>query len=173
MRYITLDQVLALSRCNDYPEARVRELFGTRRRVTVRTIATAPIPAENRLWLLIQCADARTQRLFACDCADRALARIASPDPRSIEAVRVARLYADGQATDAELAAARAAGAAWDAAGAAARAAGAAWDAAGAAARDAAGAAAGAAAWDARAAAWAAAWAAEIEWQVGHMASMM
>ena len=151
MRYITLDQVLALSRCSDYPEARVRELFGARRRVTVRTIATAPIPAADRLWLLIRCTDARTQRLFACDCAERALARIASPDPRSIEAVRVARLYADGQATDAEL------GAAWDAV----------W-----AARDAAG-AAGAAAWDAAWAARDAAWAAEIEWQVGRMASMM
>ena len=143
MRYITLDQVLALSRCDGYPESRVRELFGARTRVTLRTVATAPIPAADRLWLLIQCADARTQRIFACNCADRALALIASPDPRSIEAVRVASLYADGQATDAELAAARAAWAAWDAV------------------------------WAARDAAGAAAWDAEIEWQVGHIASMM
>ena len=146
MKYITLDQVLALPRCSSYPDDRVRELFGTRKRVTVRTIATAPIPVADRIWLLVRLMDARTQRIFACDCADRALARIASPDPRSIEAVRVARLYADGKATNAELAAA------WDAAGAAA------------------GAAAWAAAWDA---AWAAAWAAETEWQIARLAEMM
>ena len=172
MKYITIDQVLALPRCGDYPESRVRELFGTRKRVTVRTIAAAPIPAADRLWVLIRCADARTQRLFACDCAERALSRIASPDPRSIEAVRVARLYADSKATAVELAAAWAAAwAAWDAARYAA------WDAARAAAR----AAARDAAWAARDAAWAAAeaaaraatGAAEIEWQIAHLTEMM
>ena len=57
-------------------------------------------------------------------------------DPRSLKALDVAERYANGEATDKELAAAR--DAAWAAAGAAA---GAAWAAAGAAARDAAGAA--------------------------------
>jgi hypothetical protein len=89
----------------------------------------------------------RTARLFACDCAQWALSLVEKPDPRSVEAVRVARLFADGEATPEELAAAGAA------AGAAAR--DAAWDAAWAAARAAAGAAAGSAA---RAAARAAAW---------------
>ena len=121
MKYATLTQILALPRCGGYPDSRVRELFGARNRVTVHTIAAAPIPAEDRLWVLIRLMDERTQRLFACDCADRALARIASPDPRSIEAVRVARLYADGKATAEELDAAR--DAAWAAAWAAARAA--------------------------------------------------
>jgi hypothetical protein len=79
----------------------------------------------------------QSARHFACDCADDALRLVANPDPRSVEAVRVARAFADGLATGQELAAA------WDAARAAAR--DAAWDAARAA---------------ARAAAWAAAWAA-------------
>ena len=72
----------------------------------------------------------RTARLFACDCAEKALELINKPDRRSIEAVRVARLYAIGEATDDELAAAW--DAAWDAARAAAwdAARGAAWDAA-------------------------------------------
>jgi hypothetical protein len=113
--------------------------------------------------------DARAARLFACDCAERALVvweRHGIPgDTRPRDAIAVARRYADGQATQEELAAAR--DAAWDAARAATR--DAAWDAAwaadgaadGAAAWDAARAAAGAAAWDADvAAAWAAAWAA-------------
>ena len=101
---------------------------------------------------------AREWRLFAVWCARRALALIPSPDPRSIAACDVAERHARGEASDADLAAARAA--AWDAARAAARAAAwaAAWDAAWAAAWD----AAWAAAWDAaRAAAWDAARAAQ------------
>jgi hypothetical protein len=63
-------------------------------------------------------------RLFACDCADRALdmwAKNATVDPRSRAAVDVARRYAVGDATNEEQEAALAA--AWDAAWDAARAA--------------------------------------------------
>ena len=90
-------------------------------------------------------------RLFAVRCARRV--QHLMPDPRSIAALDVAERYANGKATNAELAEARAA--AKDAARAAARAAakgaakGAAWGAA----RDAAKAAAGAAGWAAERAA--------------------
>jgi len=94
----------------------------------------------------------RTARLFACDCAEHVLHIYESQvpgDARPRRAIEVARLYADGRATNNEIAAARAA--AWDAAWSAAR------DAARAAAR--AGAQAGA--WSAaRDAAWDAAWSA-------------
>ncbi len=103
----------------------------------------------------------RDLRLFAVSCARRVQHLMG--DPPSVAAIDVAERFANGVATEAELAAARAAAwdsalaaardAAWDAAWAAARAAArdAAWDAAWAAARD--------AAWDAaRDAAWAAAW---------------
>ena len=104
----------------------------------------------------------REARLFACDCAERALDRLAergvAVDARSRSAVAVSRQYAEGVATVDELSAAWAA--AWAAAGDAARAAAwaAAGDAAGAAARAAARAAAGDAAGDA-------AWDAERQWQ--------
>jgi len=104
-----------------------------------------------RLLFRVEAWNARTARLFACDCADQALAVLGADrvDQYSVEAIRVARLFAVGQATREELAAAR------DAARAAAR------DAARASARDAARDAAWAAAWAAaRAAAWDAAWAA-------------
>lgn len=75
----------------------------------------------------------RTARLFACDCAERALKKYTkNPDTRSVEVIKVARAFADGKASLFELAAARAAGdaardaaraAAWDAAWEAARAA--------------------------------------------------
>ena len=54
--------------------------------------------------------DQRIARLFACDCATRALRRERragrEPDKRSWEAIRVARLYAEGKATNQELIAA-------------------------------------------------------------------
>ena len=115
---------------------------------------------EDALW----CCRAEPQyakqwRLFAVWCARRVQHLMS--DPRSVAALDVAERYANGEATNDDLAAARAAAraAAWDAAGAAA------WAAAGAAAWDAAWDAAWAAALDAaRAAAWdvagAAAWAA-------------
>ena len=91
------------------------------------------------LWM----ADADSAlRHFACDCAEDACRVAKLTDERSINAIRVARLYADGKATSDELVAARAA--VW----VAARAAG--WVAARAAARDAAWFAAGAAAGDAQ-----------------------
>ena len=78
-----------------------------------------------------------TARLIACDFAEKVV-HLCGDDPRPAEAIRVARLFAYGQATQEELAAAR--DAAWDAARVAAR--DAAWDAAWVAARDAARAAA-------------------------------
>jgi len=69
-------------------------------------------------------------RLMACDFAEAVLHLVPAGETRPAEAIRVARLFAAGQASREDMAAARAAAraAAWDAAGAAARAA--AWDAA-------------------------------------------
>ena len=106
--------------------------------------------AEWLLWIankIGQRPDDRTLRLFAVWCArntplsDGRVTGDLITDPRSLAALEVAERYAEGRATDEELAAA------WAAA----------WAAAGDAAGDAAGAAAGAAAGDA---AWAAGWAA-------------
>jgi hypothetical protein len=136
---------------------------------------------EWRIWIATRpgVLTDRELRLFAVHCA-RSVQHLMT-DPRSIAAIDVAERHANGQATDKELAAARAAAldAAWDAVWAAAEAA--AWAAARAAtraaardaARDAARAAAEAAAWAAawaaaeaatRDAAEAAAWAAQSAW---------
>ena len=58
-------------------------------------------------------------REWGCDCAERALKKAGVIDERSWNAIKTARLYNRGKATEGDLAAARAA--AWDAARAAAR----------------------------------------------------
>ena len=119
----------------------------------------------------------REARLFACDCAERALdlwVKSGTVDPRSRAAVDVARRFANGEATVDERDTAKAAAiaavraAAWNTARAEA------WDAARTSARTTAEAAAWNAAWDAartsaEAAAWNAAWNAERQWQIGRL----
>ena len=99
------------------------------------------VARQARLIRRIEAWNEKSARLFAVWCARNALALVDDPDPRSVNAVDVAEKFANGEATEEELAAAR--DAARDAARAAAWAAArdAAWDAAWAAARD--------AAWDA------------------------
>ena len=123
--------------CPDHPP-----IDGDHKHVTCRLRIVRPVPN----W------DDRTRRLFAADCAESALLgeRVCGrePDPRSWEAVSMARRYANGEISDAVLESARASACA------------AAWASAEAAAEAATRAAAWAAAWaSAEAAAWDAAWA--------------
>ena len=172
---ITTKKILSWNPCNE-----ARPFIPKGWKGTVLDILAYPVPKDGYLrydwiiWLVTnekcypnQSIANRILRLLACDCAERALKKCGdNPDPRSINAVKVARRFANGNATEEELAAARAAAgyAAGYAAGAAARAAAraAAGAAAGAAARAAARDAAGAAAWDAAGAARAA----ENKWQL-------
>ena len=108
---------------------------------------------------LVEClgvTDASNLRLFACDVAEDTVSRIEFFDPRSGDAITVARRFALGEATVDEL----------DAAWAAAR--DAVWAAAWAAAWDAARYAARSAAWDAT---WYAAWALYSNWLVVRLES--
>ena len=178
---------------SETPELCERGMHGSIRPLDALQYAPGPIVCRVRLWgdvvqdgdklvarhrEVIAMADAtRTLHEFAIWCAERALALIPTPNPRSLNALRVKRAWLDGKATDAELTVARAAAraVAWDAAWAARAAArAAAWDAVWDAARDAARAAAWDAAWAARdaaarAAAWDAAWAAQND----HLAAML
>ena len=74
---------------------------------------TKGVYREVRLVRRVDTLNDRTLRLFAADCAERPLARAGEPDVRSVEAVRVARLFARGEAGREEMAAA------WSAAGSA------------------------------------------------------
>jgi hypothetical protein len=151
MKTFTIDDIRTLGPCYDPARYLPKDWSGT----ALDILAVEDCPAEDRLWVVLhdEWIPSRTMRLFAVQCARQALALVGNPDQRSVAACDVAERYADGLATDEELAAAWAAAsdAAWVAASDAA------WVAASAAAWDAAWVAASAAAWDA---AWDAAWAA-------------
>jgi len=167
MKFVTVDQVMAWNPCGcngphdgkNYTRQRVQKLAAGRDTITPHDIAAAEIPIADKLWAIVRLEFYSDQQLhlLACDFAEHVVHLADSPASQA--AIDTKRAWLRGEATDEELAAARAAAwaAAWDAAGAAARdaAGAAAWAAAGAAARDA-----------ARAAARAAAGAAEIEWQL-------
>lgn len=160
------------------------ELYEAERRGEMVEADGAVVVREARLLRRFEGWNKRTARLFACDCAERVLPifeRGSCYDMRPRKAIAVARRYANGEASDTELAAVRAAAgdaaceAVCAAAHAAARAASeaarddvwdAVWAASGAAARAAAKDAARAAAWDAVCDA---AWDAEQDWQYSRL----
>ena len=146
MKTITITDIRSWKPCYDLSKHLPEDWQGT----VLDILKMDTIPAQDRFWVVLreELIDAKTLRLFAVWCARQVQHLIT--DPRSIAAIDTAEKYANGQATNEELATAR--DAAWDAACATAG------DAAGYAARDAAWDAAWYAAWDAaRAAAHAAA----------------
>lgn len=66
--------------------------------------AALDIPAEDRLWVLLreELIPARALRLLACGWAESACRKTGWDDQRSLEAIAVARRFADGEATEDE-----------------------------------------------------------------------
>ena len=104
---ITIDQVFEWEPCDDYTEDRMAEL-APEGFLTPIEVLNLPIPPEDRLWVLLrkEILGERALRLFACDCAERALPVFENGypnDTRPREAIAVARTYAVGEATRVEL----------------------------------------------------------------------
>jgi hypothetical protein len=96
-----------------YTNARIATLVPAKG-LTPLEIAALDIPATDRLWVLLreEIIPARELRLLVCDWAEAACAAAGWNDQRSLEAIAVARRFACGEATGAELAAAWSAAAA-------------------------------------------------------------
>jgi hypothetical protein len=79
--------------------------------LTPLEVASLAIPAEDRLRVLLRedIIPARELRLLACGWAESACRKSGWADARSLEAIAVARRFAVGEASEAELAAARSA----------------------------------------------------------------
>ena len=103
----TINDIRALRPCYDPSRYLPEDWQGT----ALDVLNIEACPAEDRLWVVLRegWIDERTLRLFAVWCARQALALVKNPDPRSVTACGVAERYANGEATAAELAAARAA----------------------------------------------------------------
>jgi hypothetical protein len=67
------------------------------------------VPAGDKLWVVLreELISSADLRLFAADCAERALSRVESPGKASIAAVAAARRFARGEVSSADLSAAR------------------------------------------------------------------
>ena len=122
---ITIADIRELEPCYDPDKYLSEDWQGT----LTDILGVKECPPGDRIWVVTQLLDDKTNRLFAVWCARQALALVDNPDPRSIAACDVAERFAYGEATREELLAAR--DAAWDAAWVAA------WDAAWVAARNA------------------------------------
>jgi hypothetical protein len=105
---INIDTVMSWDPC--YEQERIKELFAGRDFLSVEDILALDIPPEEKFWALARThfTTDRVLRLTACRCAERALSTAKDPDPRSIHAVEVAKRYAEGAATELELASAAA-----------------------------------------------------------------
>ena len=93
-----------------YNDAEIAELV-PEDGLTPLEVAALDIPAGDRLWALLreEVIPARELRLLACDWAESACLKTGWNDERSLAAIAVARRFACGDATAAELAAAAAA----------------------------------------------------------------
>ena len=120
MKTYTIDDIRNLDPEPCYDPTRYLEESWTGTLVDILRVTDCP--AEDRIWVVAGFLDDRTNRLFAVWCARNALSLIDNPDPRSIAACDIAERYANGVATNYELAAAGDAAryaswaAAWDAA---------------------------------------------------------
>ena len=155
MKTVTVEQFLTFNPC--YGEERIRriaERAGKTEFTALDILAIPKIPNTDRLWAVLreELIDAPILHEFACRCAERALAMVDNPDPRSVAAIAAKRAWLRGEITNDEL------DTAWAAASAA---------------RDTAWAAASAARDAASAAAWAAARDAENKWQVAEIKRML
>ncbi|MGL4808570.1 MAG: hypothetical protein ACRC4O_07485 [Giesbergeria sp.] len=109
---ITSESLRAAEAC--WTDERIAEMVppeGVTARQLVDGYAAAGVSEEDAHWVLCYAAGAsdRALREHACWCARQALALVESPDPRSVAAVEVAERFARGEATNDELADARAA----------------------------------------------------------------
>jgi hypothetical protein len=109
---LTVDSILALNPCDDWPRERIEEVFGKRYDATFADLlADNRVPFADALWLfcavLSRDGNNRLLRWFACWCAWQVSHLM--KDDRSVNAVRVAQRFARGQATHEERAAAGAA----------------------------------------------------------------
>lgn len=106
MKTVTYEQFLTFKPCWLYDKNTEKQLqeIGSRKAewTAIDVLNLQEVSENNRLWAVLreEFIDAKILHEFACRCAERALSRIANPDPRSIKAIAVKRKWIAGKATD-------------------------------------------------------------------------
>ena len=103
MQTITCDAIRKHNPCYDPATKLPADYSGT----VVDFLKQEQVPTHDRIWVARFFVTDKTNRLFAVWCARRALALQKEVDPRSTAACDVAERFANGEATEAELRAAR------------------------------------------------------------------
>lgn len=114
MKSLSVEEIQKLGPCwleTAEGRKRFRRIGSRKERWSALDVLDLPkedVSSEDKLWLVLreEFLNARTLHLFACEAAEQALERTENPDLRSIEAIRMKRLWLDGKATNDELAAA-------------------------------------------------------------------
>jgi len=102
MKTMTVEDIMKHEPC--YTRERIIELWAGRESLSFSDVAKLDIPGVDKVWAGVYCyMDDRQRRLFAVQCARRALSRVESPDPRSVAACDVAERFANGEASIEEL----------------------------------------------------------------------
>ena len=118
MKTMTVEDIMKHNPC--YKRDRIIELWAGRESLSFSDVAKLDIPGVDKVWAGVHFyMDDRQHRLFAVRCARRALSRILDPNPRGVAACDVAERFANGEASEEELTAARSV--AWSVAESAAR----------------------------------------------------
>ena len=120
MKTVTLEQFIKFKPCwlkEEGGEERLREIGSCKKEWTaLDVLALDEVSAEDRLWAVLHedFLSEKTMHEFALLCAERALITAKVTDERCWDAIKVKRAWVRGEASDAELVAARVA--AWVAA---------------------------------------------------------
>jgi hypothetical protein len=70
---ITVDQIMSLDPCPDYPRKVVTRLWAGRVSLSLSEILDLDIPASDRVWAVSQLLPKRQRMLFSADCAESVL----------------------------------------------------------------------------------------------------
>jgi hypothetical protein len=116
MKTATVNDIMGRQPCSDYTRERVTALWDGREALSALDILGLEIPVDDRFWAIFHNLffTDKELRLMACDFAESTLHLYTGDSPAPAEAIRVSRLYANGEASSEDLDAAR--DAAWDAA---------------------------------------------------------
>jgi hypothetical protein len=95
MEKITVDRIMDLKPCWEYPRERVEALWDGRDAVSCADILDFNIPAEDRVWAVVRLIPLRTAQEFAISCAE-AVVHL-TDDPRPQAAIDAAKAYLKGE----------------------------------------------------------------------------